>query len=146
MYSETITVFNRHRANGVDTWYPTVLSGVDLNVDAAAMRAKYGAEAKDRAKLHIRFHDGPVVGDIYVGGKKYFLPKEWQTSDHSGITFQDGDLFDFFWNGAWAGGPVMDEDYTNGFFNYMKKTYDMVFVITSVARYDCIPHFEIVGA
>ena len=144
MYSETITVFNRHRNNGVDTWYPTVLSGVDLNVDSAAMRAKYGAEAKDKAKLHIRYSvsDGAII----VGGKVYSLPKTWQGSDHTGITFQDGELFDFFWQGSWVDGTVNDEDYRNGFFNSMKQTHDMVFTITSIARYDCIPHFEIVGA
>ena len=141
MYNETITVFNRLRANGVDTWYPTILHGVDLNVDAAAIRTSMGAEATDKAKLHIRYDPSGMK----VGGKAYLLPKAWQQSDHTGITFQDGELFDFFWRGEWTG-VVNDEDYRDGFFNYMKKLHDEVFVITSVARYDCIPHFEIMGA
>lgn len=62
-----------------------------------------------------------------------------------GITFHDGDLFDFFWEGEWTE-TVNDEDYPNGFFDYMKKNHDMVFAITSVARYSVIPHFEIMGA
>lgn len=150
MYEKTITVFNRLRRNGTDTWYPTVLHGVDLNVDASAIRRAYGADTNDRAKLHIKYSPG-----IIVGGKQYVLPMNW-TGD--GITFHDGELFDFFWAGEWTGVSrvvngvttvqwnVNDEDYTSGFFDYMKKHYDMVFVITSVARYDCIPHFEIMGA
>lgn len=150
MYEKTVTVFNRRRYNGTDTWYPTVISGVDLNVDAAAIRRAYGSETNDRAKLHIRYAPG-----IIVGGKQYHLPKDWIGE---GITFHDGELFDFFWEGEWTGTEqtingvktivwnVNDEDYTNGFYDYMKKQYDMVFAITSVARYDCIPHFEIMGA
>lgn len=138
MYKDTVTVFNRRRRNGTDTWYPTVLENVDLNVDSAAIRQRYGAETKDRAKLHIMYAPG-----IVIAGKQYYLPKEW---DGDGITFHDGDLFDFFWDGTWTGTTVNDEDYKDGFFNYMKKNHDMVFAITSVARYSVIPHFEIMGA
>lgn len=138
MYEKTITLFNRRRRNGTDTWYPTVISNVDLNVDAAAIRKAYGAESNDRAKLHIRYSDN------LVGGKTYYLPKDW---DGEGVTFHDGELFDFFWMGEWSGNsPIADEDYTSGFYDYMRKNNDMVFAITSVARYDCIPHFEIMGA
>lgn len=138
MYRDTVTVFNRLRRNGTDTWYPTVLTGVDLNADAAAIRKAYGAESNDRAKLHVRYSPG-----LIVGGKQYYSPKEWQGM---GITFHDGDLFDFFWEGTWDGGNVNDEDYTDGFYNHMRKTHDNVFAITSVARYSVIPHFEIMGA
>ena len=137
MYKDTVTIFNRLRRNGTDTWYPTVLHGVDLNVDSAAIRKAYGAETHDRAKLHVMYAPG-----LIVGGKQYYLPKDWAGM---GITFHDGDLFDFFWEGEWTE-TVNDEDYTDGFFNYMKKNYDMVFAITSVARYSVIPHFEIMGA
>ena len=138
MYKDTVTIFNRLRRNGTDTWYPTVLHGVDLNVDSAAIRKAYGADSNDRAKLHIAYANG-----IVIGGKQYYLPENW-TGD--GITFHDGDLFDFFWEGEWTGGNVNDEDYRDGFFNYMKKNHDMVFAITSIARYSVIPHFEIMGA
>ena len=149
MYNDTVTLFNRYRANGTDTWYPTVLTNVDLNVDVSAIRKAYGADSKDRAKLHVFDINGTV------GGKTYYLPKDWSGS---GITFHDGELFDFFWAGTWTGRTeringvdvlvwnVNDEDYTNGFYDYMRKTYDMVFAITSVARYSVIPHFEIMGA
>lgn len=150
MYEKTITLFNRYRHNGTDTWYPTVITGVDLNVDASAIRKAYGATSNDRAKLHIRYSPG-----IVIAGKQYYLPESWSGD---GITFHDGDLFDFFWEGTWTGQTqtangvsvivwnVNDEDYTNGFYDYMKSNHDMVFAITNVARYDCIPHFEIMGA
>lgn len=138
MYKDTVTIFNRLRRNGTDTWIPSVLSGVDLNVDSAAIRKAYGAESNDRAKLHIKYADG-----IIIGGKQYYLPDSWTGE---GITFHDGDLFDFFWEGVWTGGNVHDEDYRDGFFNFMKKNHDMVFAITSIARYSVIPHFEIMGA
>lgn len=137
MYNDTVTIFNRLRRNGTDTWYPTVLHGVDLNVDSAAIRKAYGTDTRDRAKLHIRYYPG-----IIVGGKQYYLPENWSGT---GITFHDGDLFDFFWEGEWTE-TVNDEDYRDGFFNYMKKNHDMVFAITSIARYSVIPHFEIMGA
>jgi len=150
MYRDTVTIFNRLRANGTDTWYPTVLHGVDLNVDASAIRKAYGADTRDRAKLHIRYSSG-----IVIQGKQYYLPENWSGT---GITFHDGELFDFFWDGEWTGTVetvngvqvlkwnVNDEDYKDGFFNHMKRTHDMVFAITSVARYSVIPHFEIMGA
>lgn len=150
MYKDTVTIFNRYRNNGTDTWYPSVLTGVDLNVDASAIRQKYGADTKDRAKLHIKYSPG-----IIIGGKQYYLPEDWTGT---GITFHDGELFDFFWEGTWTGitetvngedvlrWNVNDEDYRDGFFNYMKKNHDMVFAITSIARYSVIPHFEIMGA
>ena len=170
MYKDTVTIFNRLRSNGTDTWFPTVIEGVDLNVDASAIRKQYGADSNDRAKLHIKYNlfsendevdrghvDYIVLGHygIEIAGKKYFLPKSW---DGTGITFHDGDLFDFFWEGEWAGVTetvngvqvvtwnVNDEDYKDGFYNYMRKNHDMVFAITSVARYSVIPHFEIMGA
>ena len=137
MYRDTVTIFNRLRANGTDTWYPTVLHGVDLNVDASAIRKAYGADTRDRAKLHIQYSSG-----IVIQGHQYFLPESWAGV---GITFHDGELFDFFWDGEWTE-IVHDEDYKDGFFNYMKRNHDMVFAITSIARYSVIPHFEIMGA
>ena len=44
---------------------------------------------------------------------------------------------------------IADEDYTsrtnNGFYDYLNKKMDNVFLITSVGSYTLIPHFEIGG-
>lgn len=146
MYKDTITLFNRkpgERGQG-NTWYPTIIKNVDLNIDRAAILAKYGAESQDNAVLHIRYQtDGK---DVLVAEKPWMPPKAWDKTEDS-ITFTSGNDFDFFWLGEWAGGIVSDSDYSSdiGFYNYMNRAHDYVFAITSVAKYSVIPHFEIMG-
>ena len=143
MYNDTITLFNR-KPGGVrgDTWYPTVIKGVNLNIDRAAILSKYGAESQDNAVLHIRY---ATTGDhITVAGKPWMPPKEWDQTEDS-LTFTGGSKFDFFWKGEWTGGIVTDSDYVDGFYGWMNNTHDYVFAVSSVARYSVIPHFEIMG-
>lgn len=151
MYNTTITLFNRKEGDEGDTWYPSVLHNVHLNMDRAAILAKYGAEADDAAQLHIRYKLDS--GQYYVGTKPWMPPKEWEKLlDHSkAITFTPGDRFDFFWVGDWGNEePVYDADYTGtasyGFYSHMNKNYDFVYAISSVGGpYSVIPHFEILG-
>lgn len=145
MYHDKITLFNRKpggRGEG-DTWYPTVIDGVNLNIDRAAILAKYGAESQDNAMLSIRYQkDGE---NIMVAEKPWMPPKAWDKTEDS-LTFTAGTNFDFFWAGEWDGGIVSDADYGDeGFYNYMNRTHDYVFAISSVALYSVIPHFEIMG-
>ena len=151
MYQETITLFNHYKSRLGDMWYPTVLHGVNLNVDKAAIVAKYGAESKDNAVLNVRSYT--VRGQVFVDGKPYLPPKEWerQTNDKLSetLTFSSGKDFDFFMVGEYNGTePIADDDYSyaDGFYNYINENYDYVFSITSVAQYTVIPHFEIMGA
>lgn len=148
MYQDTITLFDRkkgERGQG-DTWYPTVIKGVNLNIDRAAILAKYGAESQDNAALHIRYKKAD--GEILVADKPWMPPKEWDGTEDS-LTFASGTNFDFFWQGEWTGGIVTDADYLDeGFYGYMNRTKDYVFAITSVAMIDgfmILPHFEIMG-
>ena len=145
MYQDTITLFNRKpggRGEG-DTWIPTIIKNVDLNIDRAAILAKYGADSQDNAILHIGYHrDGER---ILVAGKPWEPPKEWGQNENS-LTFASGTKFDFFWKGEWDGGIVSDSQYGDeGFYNWMNRTHDYVFAVSSVARYSVIPHFEIMG-
>lgn len=145
MYTDTVTLFNRkpgRRGEG-DTWYPTVIKDVNLNIDRAAILAKYGSESQDTAMLSIKYQrDGDAVT---VAGKPWMPPKEWDKTEDS-LTFTPGTSFDFFWAGEWDGGIVTDEEYGDeGFYNYMNRTHDYVFAISSVAQYSVIPHFEIMG-
>ena len=149
MYTDTITLFNRKEGTEGDTWYPSVLRNVHLNVDRAAIVAKYGSTATDNAVLHVRYKsDG---GDKVVGEKRWMPPKEWSKQDDptGTITFSAGNLFDFFWMGDWGSEePVMDSDYFSDtdFYTYMNRTHDYVFAISSVGgAYSVIPHFEIMG-
>lgn len=145
MHQDTITLFNRkkgERGQG-DTWYPTVIKGVNLNIDRAAILAKYGAESQDNAALHIRYKK--AGNEILVAEKPWMSPKEWDGTEDS-LTFASGTNFDFFWMGEWGGGIVTDADYLDeGFYGYMNRTKDYVFAVSSVAMYSVIPHFEIMG-
>ncbi len=148
MYADTITLFNRYDDGIEDVWLPTVLKGVDLNIDKAAIIAKYGENSADSARLHVKctVDDGAIT----VGGKTYLPPKLWkdQSMDQakSSLTFASGQNFDFFIVGEWVSAdPVDDGNYTDGFYNFCNKIYDFCFAITSVARYSLIPHFEIMA-
>ena len=151
MYSDVITVFNSYEDSFKNvTWYPSVIKGVNLLIDKSAIVAKYGAESKDNAILNIHFDT--VDKQIMVDGKTYLPPKEWerQTNDKlaDSITFAGSTDFDFFMLGEYSTTePILDDydNYRNGFFEEMKKQYDYVFAITSVAKYTVIPHFEITG-
>lgn len=147
MYQDTITLFNRKKSNTTgDSWYPTVIQGVNLNIDRAAILAKYGASSQDNAALQIQYQQ--KNGEITIAcdsetEKPWISPKKWDKTK-AALTFNpDGD---FFWLGEWSGGIVSDADYgPDGFYSYMNREYDYVFAISSVARYSVIPHFEIMG-
>ena len=145
MYRDTITLFNRKpgERGQRDTWYPTVIKGVNLNIDRTAILAKYGAESQDNAVLHIRYQK--TSNKILIAGKRWMPPKAWDQTEKT-VTFANGNDFDFFWKGEWTGGIVNDSDYQDeGFYNYMNRTHDYVFAVSSVAIYSMIPHFEIMG-
>ena len=149
MYSGTVTLFNRYKSRLGDMWYPTVINGVNIQIDKAAIIAKYGAESKDNAILNVKYHI--LDNTKMVGNKPYFPPKEWerQTNDKlpETITFASGVYFDYFMLGEYpTTGPISDDDYIDGFYDYANDEYDFVFAITSVAQYSAIPHFEIMGA
>ncbi len=149
MHDKTITLFNHYKSRLGDMWYPTVIRGVNLNMDKAAIMAKYGTESNDKAILNIHYQT--AEGQIMVGGKPYLPPKEWsnQTNDKlpESITFASGKDFDFFMLGEYpTTEPISDDDYIDGFYNHVNDKYDYVFAITSVAQYSVIPHFEIMGA
>lgn len=148
MYKDTVTVFNRYVDSFKNTiWHPHVLSRVNLIVDKAIIAEKYGEVSKDNAVLNVRYKK--VNGVIIVGDKPYLPPKEWwnQTNDKlpETITFSNsGTNFDFFMLGDYGNEePILDED--GDFYSEMQKRYDYVFAITSVAKYNVIPHFEITG-
>ena len=151
MYDKTVTVFNKYEdQTGEIYWYPHVLSGVDLIVDKAANIAKTGLDSADTAKLHIKYHISD--GKKMVGSIPWLPPKEWEQQPNDelpeSITFDSGD---FFMEGEYSTVTVKDSDYTDrvngGFYDYINKRHDYVFLITNVGGpYTLIPHFEIGGA
>ena len=150
MYDKTVTVFNKYTdQNDNIYWYPHVLSGVDLIVDKAANVAKTGLDSADTANLHVKYRI--VDGNKMIGDKPYLPPKEWEQQPNDelseSITFDSGD---FFMEGEYSTEPITDSDYTDrvngGFYDYINKRHDYVFLITTVGGpYTLIPHFEIGG-
>lgn len=152
MYDKTITVFNGYasKTTGKSYWYPHILSGVDLITDHGAILKKYGPDSADNAALHIAYtpNGEKVMAQQSDGSAVPWLPpKAWaaQVNDDlpDSITFGPED---FFWQGEWTGGMVVDDDYRDGFYQYMNSQRDNVYKITSVGGpYTVIPHFEILG-
>lgn len=152
MYDKTVTVFNFYSSKtaGLSYWYPHILSCVDLITDRGAMLKKYGPDSTDNAALHIAYTpDGDKVTVQRSDGAAvpWLPPKAWaaQVNDDlpGSITFGPED---FFWQGEWTGGMVVDDDYRDGFYQYMNSNRDNVYKITSVGGpYTVIPHFEILG-
>lgn len=150
MYDKTVTVFNKYTdQTGNMHWYPHVLHGVDLIIDKAANIAKTGLDSADTSNLHVKYSlkDGKKM----IGDKPYLSPKEWEKQPNDeltgSITFAPGD---FFIEGEYPEEPVLDSDYANrvdgGFYDYLNKRRDYVFLITTVGGpYTLIPHFEIGG-
>ena len=155
MYIDTITLFNRKKGRHGDTWHPTVLHGVNINLDKGAIIKTYGPESDDQVILNIRYSGDHIItsnnpmNDYEPLFYTWLPPKEWQKlDDMSGsVTFASGTAFDFFWIGEWEGGSVIyDDNYGDmSFYDYMLQNYDFVFAITSVGYYSIIPHFEIAG-
>lgn len=151
MYNKVVTIFNKYEdQTGEIYWYPHILSGVDLIVDKAANIAKTGLDSADTAKLHVKYHisDGRKV----IGKFPWLSPKDWERQPNDelsqSITFDSGD---FFMEGEYSTEPIKDSDYTDrvngGFYDYINKRHDYVFLITNVGGpYTLIPHFEIGGA
>jgi hypothetical protein len=150
IYTQTITLFNRHyeTANGVEKlyWYPTVIPSVHLVANRAKIISMYGELCQDNVLLHIRY--SPSGADAAIEGKTYIKPLVYAaTQDVSSyITFNMGDNFDFFIEGEWDGEDRIDDDaYQSGFFDYMNHNSDHAWVVTNCTQYFLLPHFELTG-
>lgn len=150
LYKQTITLFNRLREEDSDeiVWYPKVLNGVHLVVDKSSAWGMQGGREVDNIRLHVRYQ---ISGEnIMVSGYPWHEPKAWRRlkQPDGTITFGFGDDdFDFFIEGVFHefASPISDDEYKKGFYNYMNANYDNVFAITSVSKYNLIPHFEIMA-
>lgn len=149
IYKQTVTLFNRYTQGEKTYWVPTVLEGVHLITDKSAVRDSYGGKSADNARLHVRYE--PDGDDVYIGDKQWLEPLVWRREgcpcDTMTFSYGKHEDFDFFIDGLCEEADVDvidDDDYERkGFYNYMNAKYDNVFVITSVSKYNLIPHFEI---
>ena len=152
MYKDTITLFNGLPSSSGQVWRATVLHNVDLNADKTVLLARLGPQSDAKAKLHVRF-SVTAQGDAEIStGALIVEPKQYAASvaaDQAAITFraaETGETPDFFIFGEWTGaGVISDDDYPDGFANYMFSIKDRCYSIEAAARYSVIPHYEILA-
>ena len=149
MYDKTVTVFNKYTDQAKNIyWYPHVLTGIDLIVDKSANIARTGLDGADTANLHVKY--AVSDGQKTVNSIPYLPPKEWSAQVNEelpkSLTFASGD---FFIEGEYSEEIISDSDYStrvdSGFYDYINKRRDNVFLVTNVGVYGMIPHFEIGG-
>lgn len=138
MYADTVTIFNYHKdkKQRIAMWYPTVLDGVELQIAEGVNVSKSGNDNADSASLHIK-----INADTR---KIYKKPMEYKALENKQEYFTLK-ANDFFMAGAYDNSPINEEDYPNGFFEYMKGRYDDVYNITTVDVFKTILHFEVGG-
>lgn len=134
-YNKTVTIFNRCADDilGDDTWYPTVLHNVRLIEGKGANITATGLADADSAKLFI---------NTETLEKAYLSPIAWQKSAEKAKFFTLASDMDFF-----VVGDVQGEvpPTSGSFLNAMRRKYDGVYRITTVDKYELIPHFEVGG-
>ena len=149
LYRDTVTLFNRFvDSSGNISWLPTVLKGTHFVVSKSVIVATYGENSSDSAMLNVLYQVNN--GKTMIGRKTYLPPIQYKKLDidaaMKSITFTAGLDFDFIYGGIWTQtAPIADEDYKNGFFQYMKNHFDDVYAITDTPKYNVIKKFAIVA-
>lgn len=135
--NKTVTLFNRsfNAETEEETYYPTLLGGVDLVETKGANVSKSGMNSADAAKLFV------CIGDV---NKTYMEPKAWDalTEDEKKnyITFHSTE--DFFVKGDQAAVDLPETDA----YEWMRNNFDDVYKVTNIDKYeDILPHFEVGG-
>ena len=135
--NKTVTLFNRsfNAETEEETYYPTLLEGVDLVETKGANVSKSGMDSADAVKLYVDF------GNI---AKPYLPPKEWENmpdkcKQHF-LTFNPAQ--DFFIKGDHTDLEIPESEA----FGWAHDNLDSVYKVTTVDRYeDIMPHFEVGG-
>ncbi len=135
--NKKVTLFNRsfNAETEEETYYLTLLEGVDLVETKGANVSKSGMDSADAVKLYVDF------GNI---AKPYLPPKEWENMPdkckQNFITFIS--TKDFFVKGDHADVELPEENA----YEWMHETFDDVYKVTTVDKYeDILPHFEVGG-
>ncbi|MGO5071750.1 hypothetical protein [Roseburia faecis] len=135
--NKTVTLFNRsfNAETEDETYYPTLLEGVDLVETKGANVSKSGMDSADAVKLYVDF------GNI---AKPYLPPKEWENmpgkcKQHF-LTFNPAQ--DFFIKGDHTDLELPESEA----YGWAHDNLDSVYKVTTVDKYeDVMPHFEVGG-
>lgn len=135
--NKKVTLFNRsfNAETEEETYYPTLIEGVDLVETKGANVSKSGMDSADAAKLFV------CIDDV---NKTYMEPKAWDalTEDEKKnyITFHSTE--DFFVKGDQTAVDLPETDA----YEWMRNNFDDVYKVTNIDKYeDILPHFEIGG-
>lgn len=136
-YNRTVTIWNRYESGGIwdnETWYPTVIENARLIISRGNNIQKSGNSAADSARLHIM--DGVSTAD-----KPFLSYADWIASEDKGsyYTLCANDM-NFFTEGDTSGLTPGEN-----FFKTVKAQVENCFLISSVDRFEIIPHWEIWG-
>lgn len=121
-YKDTVTVWNWQGDTGnlwaEGSWVPTVIQNTRLLVSRGNNIQTSGNSEADTARLHI--HD------------------EWSEWAGELVLRADGKAF-------FTAGDTSESSTDGNFFENMKKAVRDCYLITSVDRFDIIPHWEVWG-
>ena len=135
--NKTVTLFNRscNAETEKETYYPTLLEGVDLVETKGANVSKSGMDSADAAKLFV---------DVGKMVKPYLPPKEWkelpEEEKPNYITFTP--VEDFFIKGDHTDLELPEESALE----WVQDNFDDCYKVTTIDKYeDILPHFEVGG-
>lgn len=139
-YNKTVTIWNKY-TDGLmetETWLPTLIKNVRLLVSKGNNVMNSGLDAADSARLHIM--DG--ISDL---NKPYLDPIAWgklSAEEKAEYFTLESENDSFFAEGDTS---EVDPSGKENFFDFMKKNQYNCFKITSVDRFEIIPHWECWG-
>ena len=138
--NKTVTLFNRsfNAETEEETYYPTLLEGVDLVETKGANVFKSGMDSADAAKLFV------CIADVGKTIKPYLPPKEWKALPEEEkpnyITFTPAE--DFFIKGDHTDAALPENDV----YQWLLDNCDDCYRVTTIDKYeDILPHFEVGG-
>nr|DAQ58778.1 MAG TPA: hypothetical protein [Caudoviricetes sp.] len=138
--NKTVTLFNRsfNAETEEETYYPTLLEGVDLVETKGANVSKNGMDSADAAKLFV------CIADVGKTIKPYLPPKEWKALPEEEkpnyITFTPAE--DFFIKGDHTDLELPEESALE----WVQDNFNDCYKVTTIDKYeDILPHFEVGG-
>lgn len=143
MYDKTVTLFNYYEES--KTWFPSVISGVQIQTVNANTFTSMGINNADTMEFIIKCSPEQMVMTS-EGAKQYIGPKEYArcTAPEEVLTFAPDT--DFIFVGVWSDlSPVKEDEDSEGLYQEMNEEHDGVYMVNSVASYGLLPHFEIGG-
>ena len=143
MFTNTITLFNLHKATGL--WHPVVIKGADVIEAKSSNVSAHGKINTSVIDILVNCSSAKVV-KTESGDKQYIGPKAYAKCENpeNYLTFTPEN--DFIFEGVWPDlSPAAEDDYESGLYHELNDNYDGVYMISSAAFYGLIPHFEIGG-